>query len=67
MKSVITQSLAVSLAIAAAIALPTAVKAQADSLSETPSELGTSSEQINTELNEICVRIPGFPILYCFG
>lgn len=59
MKSTIAKSLTVSLAIAAAIALPTAVKAQADSLSENELAITTTEEKITTETNW-CVRIPGY-------
>ncbi len=59
MKLAITKSLTVSLAIAAAIALPTAVKAEADNLSESTVAIATSEEEISTETN-YCFYVPGF-------
>jgi hypothetical protein len=53
----ITRSLAVSLAVAAVIALPTAVKAQANSLSESK---GTATEESLNPNTNWCVRIPGW-------
>jgi hypothetical protein len=57
MKSITVRSLAVSLAVAAAIALPTAVKAQANSLSESAA---TATEESLSPDTNWCVRIPGY-------
>ncbi|NJM99786.1 MAG: hypothetical protein HC800_23985 [Phormidesmis sp. RL_2_1] len=51
MKSIVTKSLTISLAIAAAIALPTAVQAQADTLSDMAPE---------DTVSLYCYRIPGY-------
>lgn len=59
MKSLMIKSLTVSLAVAAAIALPTAVKAQADSPSETARQNATYGEQISTEYNG-CIYYVGY-------
>ncbi len=62
MKLAITKSLTFSLAIAAAIALPTAVKAEADNLSESTVAIATAEEEISTETN-FCFRVPGYGVI----
>ena len=59
MKLSITKSLTFSLAVAAAIALPTAVKAEADNLSESTVAVTTAEEEISTETNW-CFQLPGW-------
>ena len=64
MRLIIAKSSVVFLAIAAVIALPAAVKAQADAQPEVSAaadaSVGVSGEQIGTETNYYCFRIPGY-------